>query len=63
MDKKLIKSLKVVIALLLIQIISACSTNNLPTATLHPSNTIDINSYKYLIGSGDVLNIFVWRNP
>jgi polysaccharide export outer membrane protein len=30
---------------------------------LHPSNTADINSYKYLIGSGDVLNIFVWRNP
>ena len=64
MDKKLTKLLKVV-ALLLVQIISACSTNtnNLPTATLHPSNTADINSYKYLIGAGDVLNIFVWRNP
>jgi polysaccharide export outer membrane protein len=35
----------------------------LPSATLHPSNTANINSYKYLIGSGDVLNIFVWRNP
>jgi len=63
MDKKFTKSLKVVIALLLAQIISACSTNNLPTATLHPSNTADINSYKYLVGAGDVLNIFVWRNP
>jgi len=63
MDKKFTKSLKVVFALLLVQIISACSTNNLPTATLHPSNTADINSYKYLIGAGDVLNIFVWRNP
>lgn len=64
MDKKLTKSLKLVIVLLLAQIISACSTNNnLPTATLHPSITADINSYKYLIGSGDVLNIFVWRNP
>jgi len=63
MDKKFTKSLKVVVALLLAQIISACSTNNLPTATLHPSNTADINSYKYLIGAGDVLNIFVWRNP
>ena len=63
MDKKFTKSLKVVVALLLAQIISACSTNNLPTATLHPSNTVDINSYKYLIGAGDVLNIFVWRNP
>jgi len=63
MDKIFTKSLKVVVALLLAQIISACSTNNLPTATLHPSNTVDINSYKYLIGAGDVLNIFVWRNP
>jgi len=63
MDKKLTKPLKVVLALLLAQIISACSTITLPTATLHPSNTSDINSYKYLIGAGDVLNIFVWRNP
>ena len=64
MDKKFTKSLKVAIALLLAQLISSCSTNNnLPTATLHPSNTADINSYKYLIGAGDTLNIFVWRNP
>jgi polysaccharide export outer membrane protein len=64
MDKKFTRILKIVAALLLAQIISACSTNNnLPTATLHPSNTADINSYKYLIGAGDVLNIFVWRNP
>lgn len=64
MNKKFTKSLKVVIILLLAQIISACTTNtNLPTATLHPSNTADISSYKYLIGAGDVLNIFVWRNP
>ena len=63
MDKHFTKAIKVVIALLLAQIISACSTNTLPTATLHPSTTADINSYKYLIGAGDVLNIFVWRNP
>ena len=63
MDKHFTKALKVVVALFLAQIISACSTNNLPTATLHPSNTDDISSYKYLIGAGDVLNIFVWRNP
>ena len=64
MDKKFTKSLKVVVILLLAHIISACSTtNHLPTATLHPSNAVDINSYKYLIGAGDVLNIFVWRNP
>jgi len=64
MDKNFTNSLKVIVGLLLVQVISACSsTSNLPTATLHPSNTADINSYKYLIGSGDVLNIFVWRNP
>lgn len=45
-------------------LLSACSSQvTLPTASLHPSNTKDISSYKYLIGSGDVLNIFVWRNP
>jgi len=50
--------------LLLATILSGCSSNStLPSATLHPSNTDNINSYKYLIGSGDVLNIFVWRNP
>lgn len=63
MDKKFTAALKVVITWLLVLIISACSTNNLPTATIHPSNTSDIRSYKYLIGAGDVLNIFVWRNP
>ncbi|WP_425456704.1 XrtA/PEP-CTERM system exopolysaccharide export protein [Catenovulum sediminis] len=43
--------------------ITACSTNYLPPATLHPSKTTDINDYNYLIGPGDSLNIFVWRNP
>ena len=42
----------------------SCSSNNvLPNATLHPSYTTDINDYKYLIGPGDYVNIFVWRNP
>lgn len=64
MDKNFTKSLKVVFTLFLVQIISACSaTHSLPTATIYPSNTADVNSYKYLIGAGDVLNIFVWRNP
>lgn len=63
MDKKFTKSLKIAFVLFIAQVISACSSNHLPTATLHPSNTADINTYKYLIGAGDVLNIFVWRNP
>jgi polysaccharide export outer membrane protein len=64
MEKRFIDSLKIIIVLFFAQLVAACSSNNaLPTATLHPSNTSDVNSYKYLIGAGDVLNIFVWRNP
>lgn len=64
MEKRLTLSFKMIATLLLIQFISACSSAPpLATATIHPSNTADINSYKYLIGPGDVLNIFVWRNP
>ncbi len=63
MDNRFASTLKVSL-LLLATFLSGCSSHNtLPSATLHPSNTADINSYKYLIGSGDVLNIFVWRNP
>jgi polysaccharide export outer membrane protein len=40
-----------------------CSSNKLPQATIFPSATSSIQDYKYLIGPGDSLNIFVWRNP
>jgi len=63
MDKCFTNSLKILVVLLLAQFISACSSPSLPTATIHPSNTTNVDSYKYLIGAGDVLNIFVWRNP
>jgi polysaccharide export outer membrane protein len=65
MDKHITKTLPILVMFLTLQFLSACSSNNnlLPTATLHSSNTADINAYKYLIGAGDVLNIFVWRNP
>lgn len=43
--------------------IIGCSANYLPPATNHPSKTTNINAYNYLIGPGDSLNIFVWRNP
>ncbi len=63
MDNLFTNTFKVGLLLLAI-LLSACNSNStLPSATLHPSNTANINSYKYLIGSGDVLNIFVWRNP
>lgn len=43
---------------------SACSTTSqLPEATTRASLTSDVDNYSYLIGPGDVLEIFVWRNP
>lgn len=43
--------------------LSGCSSNQLPKATTHSSLTTSINNYNYLIGPGDNLSIFVWRNP
>ena len=54
--------LKVAICSSIIGVVG-CSSNYLPQATIHPSKTTDITDYKYLIGPGDSLNIFVWRNP
>lgn len=52
------------IATLLLILISGCSTNQtLPSATIYPAKTDAAASYNYLIGPGDQLNIFVWRNP
>ncbi len=63
MDNRFADNIKICL-LILATLLSGCSSKNtLPSATLHPSDTVNINSYKYLIGSGDVLNIFVWRNP
>jgi polysaccharide export outer membrane protein len=63
MEKNMFGKLKIVTILVLAYVISACSNLTLPQATVHQSNTVDISSYKYLIGAGDVVNIFVWRNP
>jgi polysaccharide biosynthesis/export protein len=63
MDNRFIKLLKLG-TLILTGFLYSCSSNSLlPSATIQPSKTNNINSYKYLIGSGDQLNIFVWRNP
>jgi polysaccharide export outer membrane protein len=43
---------------------AGCSNQpSLPQATTRPSLTTDVNDYHYLIGPGDSLTIFVWRNP
>lgn len=50
--------------LLILTLLSGCSSlPHLPEATTRPSITTDVESYQYLIGPGDNLNIFVWRNP
>lgn len=44
--------------------LGACSNlGELPSATSRASLTTDVNDYQYLIGPGDTLTIFVWRNP
>ena len=63
MEKSYTRLIKSTLVALTISVISACSSNTLPPASVQPSETTDTASYKYLIGAGDVINIFVWRNP
>lgn len=48
-------------------VLSGCSSSSspqlLPTATTYPSLTTSVSDYQYLIGPGDSVEIFVWRNP
>ena len=48
---------------LLISVNGCSQTDVLPEATTRPSLTTNVNDYQYLIGPGDSLTIFVWRNP
>jgi polysaccharide export outer membrane protein len=61
--KNTFRKLKTVILLSFAYVMLGCSTLTLPPATVHQSTTVDVTTYKYLIGAGDVVNIFVWRNP
>lgn len=63
MDNPIYHTFKVIILFCSCSLLISCSSLTLPPATLHQSNTTDIASYKYLVGAGDVVNIFVWRNP
>lgn len=58
------KPLCSIAAVALIAMVTGCSSNSsLPQATTRASLTTDVNEYQYLIGPGDTLTIFVWRNP
>tara|TARA_R110002167_G_scaffold196935_3_gene399962 strand:- start:3340 stop:3975 length:636 start_codon:yes stop_codon:yes gene_type:complete len=48
-----------------ILILTGCASSDgvLPTATTYPSITTSVDDYQYLIGPGDTVSIFVWRNP
>jgi len=63
MENQISIKFKTIIVLCLSYIITGCSSLTLPPATLHQSNTVDVASYRYLLGAGDVVNIFVWRSP
>ena len=63
MENQISNKFKTIVVLCLSYIIVGCSALTLPPATLHQSNTVDVASYKYLLGAGDVVNIFVWRTP
>ncbi|WP_432454611.1 MULTISPECIES: XrtA/PEP-CTERM system exopolysaccharide export protein [unclassified Agarivorans] len=62
LNKVVIKSLAFIVVGFYL---SACSSSlpNLQEASVKPSLTQNPAEYKYLIGPGDELNIFVWRNP
>ncbi len=62
MEHQVTYKIKALFLLGLVFLLNGCSSPTLPPATLHQSNTVDVASYKYLIGAGDVVNIFVWRH-
>ena len=43
-------------------VLAGCSVNKLPMATIHEVNTTSLSDYQYIVGPGDQLNIFVWKN-
>ncbi|CAB9494815.1 XrtA/PEP-CTERM system exopolysaccharide export protein [Alteromonas macleodii] len=58
------KSFRFVATVALGTVLIGCSSNStLPEATTRASLTTDVDQYQYLIGPGDTLTIFVWRNP
>ncbi|WP_088330340.1 XrtA/PEP-CTERM system exopolysaccharide export protein [Lacimicrobium sp. SS2-24] len=61
---KILRKTHLLMMCLFAALVAGCSSSgSLPPATTHASLTSSIDNYNYLIGPGDNLNIFVWRNP
>jgi polysaccharide export outer membrane protein len=59
-----IQGIRGVLLTAMVLLLAACgSTSSLPSATVQDSLTTSVDNYQYLVGPGDNLNIFVWRNP
>lgn len=67
MKTKLLKfATAIVSSVVAVMTLNGCATGDrgeLPSASAHSSLTTNIDNYHYLIGPGDSLNVFVWRNP
>ncbi|MCM2681469.1 XrtA/PEP-CTERM system exopolysaccharide export protein [Echinimonas agarilytica] len=64
--KVLNKTVAIIAGFIALTGLVGCATSDkpsLPQASTHASLTTNIENYRYLIGPGDSLNIFVWRNP
>ena len=53
----------VLLLLMTVGVVSCASRQDLPPSTVYSAHTTSPETYNYLIGPGDQLQIFVWRNP
>lgn len=63
MTLKYLSTQHITVAFVLATLAGCSNLSTLPTASTYPSLTTEVNNYQYLIGPGDSVNIFVWRNP
>ena len=64
-NKSLVQTLIVSVAVCISLLVTGCATTypTLPHSVGIQPSTTNPDNYTYLIGPGDSLNIFVWRNP
>jgi polysaccharide export outer membrane protein len=64
-NKSLVRTIIVFVAANVMILLGGCATQYplLPSSVGIPPSTTSPDNYRYLIGPGDSLSIFVWRNP